>query len=80
MSKNCLPRYSTCVSATYFEKAPTEHNFEMHLIKWGNLYASRGTFQTLRQGKYTLNKNLNNIIRLSVTKTESLEKVATVDI
>ena len=37
-----------------------------------------GPFQTSSQGKYT-NKNLNNVIRPAITKTENLEKAVNID-
>ena len=45
----------------------TEHNFEMQLIKWENLLAP---FQTSSQGENTSNRNLNDKLRLTVTKSE----------
>ena len=48
-------------------------------MKLINLDASGGPFQTKGQGENTAKRNLNNIMKLTITKTDIFENVVTVD-
>ena len=49
----------------------------MLLIKWKSLYASGGSIPSIKKDKS--DRNLNKIVRLTVTKTEIFENVVTAE-